>query len=517
VLSLALVATCSLSWAVAGQQPARAEPVAAVFERLSKTIVVLGPDDFLWGFRERWSMIPRRELAPVREFSEYVKDGRWKATDLLPLLAHSDAKVRTLALVALYGLEDPRVLPDIFPSTQDDATTFSAMVPRADFLAGDGALTPDRVRSQTVGEIATAILNTYMESGGYFYGPSGLRGQPGFPQYWKAHALRSSSAGWWKVRLARAALGSSPTPQEQYSAIRHLRAEIDRLPQPERTYVLLWLNGENGSAILVSEEELVGFAQRLGPDALIDILTRAIRSDDPDLQPSPNNNGPYARMCLFVLQHAKPLLRREDAQALLDRDAWERDYQARGIVDPLISPWWAIAAAELNEKDALAILTSAHGRFSTEYDGFRRLELAKALWRLLGEPHTASVANWFYAELPLPHLYTWGMSGTLDALLRTGGRRNTLLAQAIIEDSRFDTMNWKSLEVLARMMNSWNEKEIVAPTELDAAWSPMGIDFFDSDRPAALRQYPKETRELLERLAEWRRAMRESLAGILGK
>jgi len=108
-------------------QPQRV-PVRSAFERLASQIVVLGPDQFIYGFREN-RQVPPKEFVPVREFTQFLEDGNWTKSDFLPLLKHNDAKVRTLALIALYNLDDPQVLPDIFPLVTDQASTFVATEP----------------------------------------------------------------------------------------------------------------------------------------------------------------------------------------------------------------------------------------------------------------------------------------------------------------------------------------------------------------------------------------------------
>jgi len=136
------------------------------FERLAWEIVVLGPGEFIYGFRET-SRIPTKELAPVKEFTRFLENGKWQSSDFLPLLKHNDPKVRTLALVALYNLEDPKVLPEIFPLVKDQAVTFVSVRPFAGFYSLDTNLTEEMTEPQTVGKIATGILNSYLESGGY--------------------------------------------------------------------------------------------------------------------------------------------------------------------------------------------------------------------------------------------------------------------------------------------------------------------------------------------------------------
>src|SRR5438445_7933365 len=56
-----------------------------------------------------------------------------------------------------------------------------------------------------------------------------------------------------------------------------------------------------GSDVLVPHEELVRLLKDRGPDSLMDLLKRNIRSNDPDLQP---RHSPYGRMCIFILQNS---------------------------------------------------------------------------------------------------------------------------------------------------------------------------------------------------------------------
>jgi len=491
---------------LAGQ--AQQEPVRSTFERLASQIVVLGPDQFIYGFREN-RQVPPKEFVPVREFTQFLEDGNWTRSDFLPLLKHDDAKVRTLALVALYSLDDPQVLPDIFPLATDQASTFLAMLPVAFPSFTEAKITAETSQKQTVGAIASAIIDTYMKSGGFNYGPLGIRGEPGFQEYWKLHTGRSTSAGWWSVRLARASHSTSPTQRDRFTPIRRLRTQIDQLPEPDRTWTLLRLNDDNGSDVLVPHEELVRLLKDRGPDSLMDLLKRNIRSNDPDQLP---RHSPYGRMCIFILQNSAALLRPSDAKDLLDQEAWERDFQRHGITDPLISPWWAVAAAQLNSAETVSILRRAYGEFQGPYDGAAQLELAYALWRLSGETQAPLIADWIYGELARHMGFEPNM---LEKMLKTAGRRNQTLARSLIEDPRFDELNWKSLEVLAKAVNSWTGKEVVPLKEMESAWSPAGFDFFPSDKAKAIEQFPKEIGELTATLSRWRAALRASIPALI--
>ena len=105
----------------------------------------------------------------------------------------------------------------------------------------------------------------------------------------------------------------------------------------------------------------------------------------------------------------------------------------------------------------------------------------------------------------------------LEEMLRTAARRNEILARTLIEDARFDELNWKSLEVLAKAVNSWTGQEVVAAKEMESAWSPLGFDFFMRDKTKALEQFPKEVGELTATLSRWRAALRARIPALIKK
>ena len=162
-----------------------------------------------------------------------------------------------------------------------------------------------------------------------------------------------------------------------------------------------------------------------------------------------------------------------------------------------------------DRSNAVAILREAYGRFQGEFDEYDRLELAAALWRLGGDDQAGTVTDWMYRELDRPRrMQANFVSGLLDA---GGPAQDLILARTIVADRRFDDLNWKSLEALARVANDWHARPVVREEELEAASSPLGIDFFMQDRAAALEKYPREIGALLQRLAAWRQSLRAAL------
>jgi hypothetical protein len=162
--------------------PSEQRAVRGTLERLARDIVVFGPGQFLYGFRD--TGFPPDAAQPIAAFSRFVEGRAWQAGDFTPLLKHDDARVRALAIIALYSIEQPQVLSAIYPLVDDTALTFPDVIPTARAYPTNRTIDPATLRKQTVGDLATAVVKFYMETGGYYYGPKGARTEPGFKEYW---------------------------------------------------------------------------------------------------------------------------------------------------------------------------------------------------------------------------------------------------------------------------------------------------------------------------------------------
>jgi len=287
-------------------------------------------------------------------------DRKYSKEELLKLLKHPDAKVRTLAMVSLFDRNDPTVLPALVELSNDEAATFDGHGKLSEgWLMTTGIGTPQK--SQTVGYIAKKMVAFYMERAGYYYGIKHPT-EAGFEKYWEVRKGRSYCASWFAVQLVRAGRGTTPISPECAARIRDLRQRINALPPDDCAWVLLWLYKEDGGAELVTEDELVSACQRLGPDKLVVLLQNKNPSDDPDLQPRFSNNYHYNCMMDFVLAHAVQLLRREDSDKLLECEAYQRDYYKHGLGDPNLTPLWEIAAKQLRAKSLSITRTNLLGK-----------------------------------------------------------------------------------------------------------------------------------------------------------
>jgi hypothetical protein len=470
-----------------------AQPAAKQLERLASRLPYFCAQNYFfdqpgcWGDRELEYRQLTAQLAAIRV--------------PVALLRHPASKVRTLAIASLFAQEDPQFLPPIAALAGDTAATFPTVLPDARPLF-PGVERKPFFQDQTVGQVAEQALRVYLEPAGFFGGSSQ------FEAYWSARKNRPYCAGWFQVQLDRASGRTSPTPPDRISRIRAVRRRVDRVPEPDRTWILLRLNGEEGSDALVSEQELRRACRRLGPEPLLGMLQRRIPTGDPDLQPRDNNNYPYARMTHWVLQRAGELLRPNDAALLLDQEQRER---RSGLSDPNITAWWVIGAAQLRPDWAARILREALPRFSDDWRGDDRANLATAMWQLASPRQTRFLVDWFYAERPERGRYPHSRALFLRLLGERSGPSPRDLLASIVSDDRLDSLDWQSLDALVKAVNLVAEKPVVTAAELEKASHPLGQGHFHWERDRAADKYPRETRQLLEVLAGWRNKLRRTL------
>ncbi len=499
---------CLLTSALSFDASAQPTSVQETFERFAASIEVFNTPDFLYDrpLQDRFCKEPCQGAAA---FQQYLEMNFVDPAQLKLLLTHADPKVRTLALTALFDQENPRFLPEFATLLEDPAATFPVLQ-RFAMIPGIDTVLP--TVSQTVGDFARQLLDFYLKPAGYAYGPEGRSGQPGFKEYWQQYGESSQSASWLKVRLARASQGTSPTPSERIKKIKQLRKYIDLMSVTERPWIFLFLYGDAGSDALITETELVNLLGMVGRDKLLRLLSKENFSSDPALQSRPTNNYDYHRMCLFVLRHATRLLKAEDAEMLLAREEWERQYQEHHISDPLLSAWWPIAAAHLKPQEADQILLKAFERFADDYSGEERVSLAVALWRLSGEPRKPFILDWFFREKNTPGNY--GLRASfLKQLAESPDAKDTSLLRAIVSDSKLDTLSWRSLQALVELANTHQPTPLVTFEEFQEVHHPSGIDLLMEEVEQARQQYPLETQKLLDKLADWRQRLKAAFGG----
>lgn len=422
------------------------------------------------------------------------------------MLKDSDPRMRTLAIAALCRREDKSSLPDLAAMVDDNSRTFPE--PMAVAMTLPGGNIP--LSEKTVGAVAQQVLRMYMEPAGYHYGVKGSGTEPGFARYWQEHKDRKFCASWFLIKLARASGGCSPTDRARLPAIKAVRAQLDSVPQPHRDWILLWLGNNPGYDALASPEDILLALKRLGPAALMAMLQGDIPCDDPDLQSRRNNNYSYQCMQLVVLKRARLVLRPQQWPDLLSCGMQERDYQKDNRSDPLISPWWAIAAAQLNRAQARTILLNEFKHLDHDFYGFQKADLAAALFEECGLQEKTFLVNCFYDPQSFGREKQYSQFRPLWLHALSKSADTFVLVRLIVNDSRFETLNdAAALRALSEAAVSCGRAGIPS-AQLERAWHPLGLERACLNFDHAREQYPRETDDLLKELASWRKSLRSS-------
>ncbi len=483
----------------------------SVAEKMANRLQFFATREFLYDrqeFREFPLEVVKEHVAALTP----LWDVRHTVDSWVALLEHPDARVRTLALAALFAREDPKLLPHLASRLEDKAQTFphpseplSAhfLPPKFDAKA---------LKTQSVGEAAASMIAFYMEHADG-HAPHLKPTLADFKVYWDARKDRSHCASWYGVKLSRASQGSWPLGKSRIERVRAVRAEIDKLPDVERAWVLLSLLERQGREHLISDQELEAAAKHLGRDRLLGLLRRQANTDDPDWTISQRTGTwGYILAVQFVLTHADKLLRPEDGLTLLHYEAAEIASIRKGNSNPIQTASWAIGAAQLQPDKASAILRDAFDRFQEKHQTRDRAQLALALWRVRGPEEAQFLLDWFYKEEPGLGEIGFGRPGFLASLPGVRAPDDRKLLAAIVGDDRFETMDWQSLRQLIEVLNGWTQQPVVRREELERASHPFGMSHFtNARRQKAMDQYPKETQTLLDTLHTWRTAVRASL------
>ena len=376
--------------------------------------------------------------------------GPYPIADLEALTHHANPKVRTLALVHLFAMGDPKALPIIFALTGDKGATFDAHMAESNAYAVAGKEVPKT--PLTVGTVAEHMLNFYLERAGYSYGSAGTSGCPGFDDYWQKRKERTALASWLIVQLDRATQGISPIPANRAAKFAALRDRIQRIAGGDRLwYSLLVGTGEGGDRVF-SESETLASAKALGPDRLMELLLVRAPASDPDLVPvgRPDTCGATdvgGHMRRFVLERAALLLRPSDADVLL---------QSPSASQAL----WAIAAAALRPDRAESILKPAIAKLDRDVLGWDQARMAAALPRIAGDAHVPYALDWFYGRKPDEPISN-AQEIFINEVVERGGTRGRALLAALIADRRFDAISTSALRRLIAILNTWMPKPLV--------------------------------------------------------
>ena len=286
-----------------------AETTGEAYQGLAQGISYLTYGDFLWQRTPSYF----KDDPELKSSWEHLEQAMAVKTDLVELTAladHPEPKVRTLAMMRLYNMEDPEAFRLIYSRVKDGAETF----PDRSFLTQIAGTDRMQLESapQTVGKVARLMLEQV--------------GFPRFPLIWLGDpATRGSNEEWigWYEYLYRRATGRTiPIPKERVPKMAAVRRKIDALPPATRSWILLAIGTidlyhndettpERQIELFATEEELIAAAKQLGPDALLAFLRDGTRRGFRDPKRDDPSQGKD-----FILTHGGRLFRNQDADAL---------------------------------------------------------------------------------------------------------------------------------------------------------------------------------------------------------
>lgn len=456
-----LLVLCGLS--LLAPIPEKGGDLRPKFEAWSRELTFFPRSDFIYDRPFHIQGMDRDKLQAWARCRADLRAARDRLPELIELLDHLDPRVRTLALAALFDREDPTVLPNLARLMGDLSISF----PEAVYNSGSGTV---EFREQTVAQTAHGMVTFWVIS---THHPS-----TDFAAYWQEGKGCPSRSAWFEARLSRAEGGITPFQKERADRVRAVRQAVDNLPLPARDWTLLWLASyrpPDKRAAFAKEEELFAAAKRLGPELLLRLVQGREVCADPELTADAIRLPRRAHLVGWVLGHARFFLAAEDASIVL----------AAEKVFP--TPACAIAAAELQPKNAATWLRQAQTRFTSGDQG----KLAAALWRICGEAEIDHLVKWFYSVKVPEMSRSEGQYLFLEQVAGAHTSANRRLLGRLISDPRLESLEERSLLELALAVNRSAKTPVLSTQDL----------------------YLREPSEKVEsRLARWRAALRKGVA-----
>lgn len=437
----------------------------------------------------------------------YITNRKYLKDDLIELLEHENARVRTLATVALFDQNDPSILPDLFALRNDNAKTFDGYCEHGYPLSPSSAY-GSPPKTQTVAFIVRKMIKLYMNKSGFtgvFHDnlqiQDYLNTELKFYKYWSTRKKLTDSAGWIAAHLTRACRGNSNVEQDTNARIEEVRERINRLPKDQRTLTLLWLNGERMGKQLTSEEELLLLCKKLGAEKLIQLLKNNPPSYDPDFYIQKEYSSNYTTMIFFILNNATELFNGEHVEELLECERLHRKLSSNGFRSTIVSPVWAIAAAKISSESSSMILHEAYRRF--EKNPHYLDSICVTLWEVEGKSEAKFIIDWLYGNMPDDD-YTLSPQRDFLRMVSKSENGQEIVSQ-IMMDARFNSFNMKTVNVITKEVKLWLHEDV---------YNKLGLNYFATSYEkwkAYHRQDMKQKRELEVKLPSWRTALLKSI------
>lgn len=298
-----------------------------------------------------------REQAPHAPALLAALDFQMDLEELAHLAQNEDPRVRTLALLMLFTMDDHAALPVIHSRLEDDGDTFPE--------AHRGSRSDGRVETK-VRDVAKSMLQRV----GYH--------SPAPFDKWAAPRLGNPDwLDWQMFHFRRIAQHDRPPPADIDLRIEGFRQRIATLSPRARAWLSIMMADEALSVralspLVPTDQEIIEMARDIGPDALLEFLEHGTRAGL--REPGIDARGIGRRA---LLPHAKQLFRKEDSELLYKLG-------------------FRVAAADANPEMASIYLREAAEAAEREKSPYSLAMAMAAMLDLAADKERLFVADWFH-------------------------------------------------------------------------------------------------------------------------
>lgn len=414
--------------------------------------------------------------------------------DINSCLKSDNPKIRALGLVALYQVDDQKVILKFSEFLRDSAECFKSnpipMFSEIIRTANHNDLL-EKSSVLTVSDVAKAVLRYYHEHSGLRFSEKDL------DSFIDSRKNLVYTLGYLNLLKSKATGRINPIQESRKHLVQELKDKINLIPEPmERVIYKYSLSAK--SPKLYNEDELILELKTISSDKVKEILSRNIKSKDPDLLKMNTSYATYQNRLVRdnILLNVNYIFNKKDISFLLERAESEYD-NYRGSGDPFSSPYWYIASARLDEKNAKRYLSEAIKRSNSNYSNLDKEHLYAELWHLTKLENISFILNWVFSDFKVNQKeveeidYFFGLLNDVSDL--------ELLKIIINDDRIYNSLSVKSIIKIARQFNLLKGEKVIARSFINDIWHPFGIDRADSNRDMAFEKYPNETKNMIEK------------------
>lgn len=408
---------------------ARAETAEAALVRLAGKIPFVNYGDLFYQ-RSPHALPDDPRIATAAAGLNEVLGVAGDLNEFSRLSEHSDPRVRMLALIRLYGMEQPEAFIAIQRRMNDAAETFPYQsVPCGRPFGEKPAVVTE---SRTIGYWATWM----MEQVGFQ-----KNGQEDFDS-WKARRIGNPDwIAWYDFLYRRASGATQPLPDAYVPRVAALKKRMEAATPAVRAWFWFGLADDalmvpRYDTAMATQQELIAAGKAIGPEALLAFLRDGSRAGLRE----PKVDDPQ-RGRRFILSHGGDLFRAEDAAALAEMGHF-------------------VTAADANPAMASRLIREGLTGTNESPNHWDQARAVAALMDLRGDEETGFVVKWFY-DAPVKVSQSSDRGVFLTELKRRGPKQWRKTLREIVAHPGFEKLEGLEVAYVAMLVNQLSGEKVV--------------------------------------------------------